>query len=177
MTTDIHALDQYIGNYVDISEGEHGAAGFLVNVSDNVNYNDGDAFRWVTLDWGHGWPIRATTRITMAQPPAKEAAPITENPVQIIHQQMDGHPCSDPDCPNRTRALKVMRALRAWQARQNDQHWIHHYLDKLKSLLDDPVSVGDLLREARSEGAPPHILDRMQSLVDQNKKLHDQGWS
>lgn len=169
MTTDIHALDQYIGRYVSISEGAEGAAGYIVDVGDNVNY-DGGAHRWVTLDWGQGWPVRATTVIAPALPPTGQVAPEVENPVQIIHQQMDGKPCSDLDCPNRMRAPKVMRALRAWQARQADQYWIHHYMDKLKSLLDDPVSVGDILREARHEGVPPHILKRMELLVDHHAK-------
>lgn len=165
MSTDIHALDQYIGRYVTISEGAEGAAGFLVDVNNDVNY-DGGAHRWVTLDWGQGWPVRETTEINLAQPLDGQVAPEVENPIQIVHQQMDGRPCSDAACPNAARAPQAMRALRVWQAKQADQYWVHHYVDRLKALLDDPVSVGDLLRDARIEGAPPHIVERMQSLVD-----------
>lgn len=169
MTPDIHSLDQYIGHYVVISEGHEGASGWLVDVSDDVKY-DGGPHRWVSLDWGQGWPVRETTEIVLGQPPEGEPAPEVENPIQLIHQQMDGRPCADALCPNLARAPKVMRAIRVWQMKQSDHYWVHHYVKPLKNLLADPVSVGDLLRDARSEGAPPHILDRMQSLVNWHEK-------
>jgi hypothetical protein len=163
VSTDLHDLDKFIGRYVAISEGPEGAAGWLVNVSDHVKY-DGSPHRWVTLDWGQGWPVRETTEITLEEPPAGEKAPRVENPIQVIHQQMDGKSCSGTNCPNAVRAANAMRALRAWQARQADQYWVHHYAKRMDSLRGDPVSITELLRDARGEGAPPHIMDRLESL-------------
>lgn len=178
--TDIHDLDRYIGRYVVISEGNEGGAGYLVDVSDNVNY-DGDAFRWVTFDWGQGWPVREKTEITLADPPAGEAAPGVENPIDVMHEAIhasDGTSCesSDLSCVSAMRAYGALAAFRRWRMKQADQYWMHHYVDKLLALRNDPVSVTDLIREARSEGAPPHILERMQEVVDRVRKEGRQ-WS
>lgn len=166
MTTDIHDLDQYIRKYVDIDDSGHGgASGYVVDIDDNVTYSQGPS-RWITLDWGQGWLIRPTTRIAVIEPPPGTEVPMVGNPIDIIHAQMDGRPCPGPDCVNRERAPKAMRALRAWRARQSDQYWIHHFVRPLKSFLGDPSAVDDLLREARSEGAPPHVVERMESMTN-----------
>jgi hypothetical protein len=83
---------------------------------------------------------------------------------------MDGRPCWDANCPNRARAFKAMRALRVWRMKQADQYWLHHYVKRLEVFRDDPRSVDELIREARSEGAPPHILERMQTIATETNQ-------
>jgi hypothetical protein len=169
VSTDLHDLDKFIGRYVVISEGPNGAAGWLVDVSDDVKY-DGGAHRWVALDWGQGWPVRETTEIIPGKPPAGETAPEVENPIEVMHRAMhrsDGSRCRIPAlCPFGKHLPLALRDFREWQAKQGDQYWVHHYVKRLKGFLGDPISVGELLRDARAEGAPPHILERMQSMVD-----------
>lgn len=169
MSTDIHGLDQYIGRYIAISEGSEGAAGWLVDVADDVKY-DGGPHRWVTFDWGQGWLVRETTEITLGEPPAGETAPEVENPIEMMHQAMhrsDGSRCQIPSfCPFRMHLPSALRDFREWQMKQGDQYWVCHYVKRLKGFLGDPVSVGELLRDARAEGVPPHILERMQNLVN-----------
>lgn len=168
MTTDIHDLDQYIGQYVSVTQGEGGGSGFVVDVADQVDYIP-EPIRWITFDYGMGWPISADTEIVMDEPPTGQQAPEgVENPVQVIHLAMhaDGQCPDEKRCLYIARARKGLRALRIWRMKQSDQYWKNQYVNRLRRLLDDPVSVGDILREARHEGCPPHIQDHMQAIVD-----------
>jgi hypothetical protein len=167
--SDIHDLDRYIGRYVTLAEGEESAAGFLVDVADDVKYTTRPV-RWITLDWRQGWPISADTAITVApEPPAGERLPDGVcNPIDVMHRAMHaGSDCVEgPHCIKSTYAYSALRSFRQWQERQCDQYWVHHYVNRLKACLDDDDTTGNLIRDARHEGAPSHILDRMQSLVD-----------
>lgn len=171
--TDINDLDRHIGAYVDLSEGEHGAAGFLVDVSDDVKYEPRPV-RWVALDWGQGWPVSADTAITvLAEPPAGEHLPESvRNPIQVMHEAMHAESeCADRShCPEAASARTALKAFRRWQERQSEQYWVHTYVNRVKGGLNDADFTSNFIRDARSEGAPPHIIERMQSLVDWHEK-------
>jgi hypothetical protein len=171
--SDIHDLDRHIGRYVTLAEGEASAAGFLVDVIDDVKY-DPRPVRWITLDWGQGWPVSADTAITVApEPPAGESLPNgVQNPIDVMHRAMHaGSDCTEgARCLKSTYAYAALRAFREWQERQSDRYWVHHYVDRVKASPDDDRLASNLIREAKSEGAPPHIIDCMQSLVDWRKK-------
>lgn len=173
MSTDIHDLDRHIGRYVTLTEGSESAAGFLVDVVDDVKYEPRPV-RWIALDWGQGWPVSADTMVTVSpEPPAGESKPDgVQNPIDVMHRAMhDGG-----DCPEGTRCLKptyahtALRSFRQWQEKQSDRYWVHHYVNRVKAVLGDDNSVSDLIRDAKSEGAPPHIVERMQDILDRAAK-------
>jgi hypothetical protein len=165
MTTDIHELDQYIGQYVSLDENGEGMAGFVVDVYDKVEYAP-HPVRSVIMDYGYGFAVGAHTVITTPDPPEGEIAPSVENPVQLVHAVLDGKPCPNAGCVNRGRALLAVRAMRVWRLRQDDAYWKHEYVTRAYGCMDDPVSMGDVIREARHEGAPPHILETMKSIAE-----------
>lgn len=168
--TDIHSLDQYIGRYVDLSEDGEGMAGFLVDVCDDVDYVP-HPVRSVSLDYGYGMRVSENTVITTPDPPEGETAPRVENPVQIVHAILDGRPCSSAGCANRGRALLAVRAMRVWRMRQTDAYWQHAYVSKVRGYAKSCIqSAGEIAREARDEGAPPHILEMLDGIIDRERR-------
>lgn len=164
MSTDIHALDQYIGRYVDLAENGEGMAGFLVDVCDEVDYIP-HPVRSVTFDYGYGFRVSADTVVTTPDPPEGQAPPSTENPVDLIHGILDGRPCSDAGCVNRVGALRSVRAMRIWRMRQTMAYWQHIYVSRARAFRDDPVSLSDVRREVVHEGAPQEIIDHIDSIA------------
>lgn len=169
MTTDIHALDQYVGQYVSLEENGEGMAGFVVDVYDKVEYAP-HPVRSVVLDYGYGFSVSANTVITTPDAPGGETPPAVENPVQLVHAVLDGKPCSNAGCVNRGRALLAVRTMRIWRMRQDDAYWKHEYVNKAYGCMDDPVSLGEIFSEARCEGAPAHILEKLESISELAQK-------
>ncbi|MFE0472741.1 hypothetical protein ACFW2V_14100 [Streptomyces sp. NPDC058947] len=171
--SDIHDLDRYIGRYITLTEGGDSAAGFLVDVVDDVRYAPRPV-RWVTLDWGQGWPVTAETAITVApEPPAGERLPDSvQNPIDVMHLAMHaGGNCTEgAHCLKATYAYTALRSFRQWQERQSDRYWVHHYVDRMKADPGNERFTARLIQEARAEGAPQHIVERMQSLADHVQK-------
>lgn len=173
MITDIHTLDQYIGKYVDLSEGEDGMAGFLVDVYDVVDYIP-HPVRAVSLDYGYGFRVSADTVIRVLEAPDGQEPPKVENPVQLVHAVMDGRPCSDAGCANRGRALLAVRAMRVWRMRQEDAFWEYKYVRQVRGYAKSCLtSASDIAREARDEGAPPHIMEKMDAIL--KRAMEGQG--
>jgi hypothetical protein len=165
--SDIHDPDRYIGRYVTLAEDDESAAGFLVDVTDDVRYEPRPV-RWVALDWGQGWPVSADTTITVApEPPVEPEPDNVQNPIDVMHRAMHaGGDCTEgTHCIKSTYAYAALRAFRGWQERQSDRYWVHHYVDRVKASPDDDSLASNLIREAKSEGAPlahhrPHAVPR-----------------
>ncbi len=118
--TDIHDLDQHIGRYIDVQEGNFGAAGFLVNVLDRVEYVP-EPVRWITLDWGQGVRVSADTVLTFPKIPKGEQVPRIVNPIQVMHDEMHGdRSCREGGgCAYRGLAIRALRGFRSWHMQQN----------------------------------------------------------
>lgn len=172
MTTDIHSLDRYIGRYVSMSNGVDGMAGYAVNVLDKVEYTPGPV-RVVVLNYGFGFPVGADTEIDLAVPPNGEVAPEVENPIVALHRALhadDSTKCIGPECPHGTRSTVALRSFRVWQMRQSDQYWKNVWVDKAEAFRHDPCSVGEILRDAGEQGAPPHILDSIRAIAEKARE-------
>lgn len=178
--TDINDLDRLIGRYVSISQGTDGMAGFVVEVSDKVTYEP-EPRRVVVLDYGYGFPVGADTIVWLTVPPDGETAPRVENPIDVVHQTMhdsDGGQCPMPDrvCSYLVLASASMRAFRVWQMRQQDAYWKNVWVRRAKGFQGDPLSVSEIEREARDEGAPPHILEAIKQLYTATTEEEADSW-
>jgi hypothetical protein len=169
MTTDIHDLDKYIGKYVSITDEDgEGGSGYVVEVRDRVEYQK-EPSRILVWDWGGGWPVSASATVEEVGAPAGEVPPAyVENPITILHLALDGGPCPSPEtCPSERQAADGLRSFRAWQQRQDDAYWQRVWVDRARAFMDDPHSISEITRDARDEGAPPHIISAMEALVEQ----------
>lgn len=169
MTTDIHGLDRYIGRYVSFSEGADGMAGWVVDVVDKIEYRPHPT-RAVVLDYGYAFSVSDTTEIVVtAEPSQGDPKPEwVRNPIEAMHEAMHrGSDCLDGTaCAFIGHAYHALRAMRLWRMRQDDAYWKHHWVDKARSYAADPLSVGEIYRDARDEGAPPHILDAIAAITN-----------
>lgn len=169
MSTDIHGLDRHIGRYAVLTNGQDSAAGFIVNVLDEVHYNP-EPCRWITLDWGQGWPVTRDTTISIEEPPAGEKLPGgVRNPIEEMHQALhsDTSACRVPDgrCPYARQSATGLRTFRLWRQRQGDAYWMHVWVERARGYAGhDDGSVSEIYRGARNEGAPVHILEMIEAL-------------
>lgn len=167
--TDINDLDQHVGRYVDITSPDGtGASGFLVEVSDQIEYQPHPA-RIAILDYGYGWPVGQDTRIDFPDPPESHSDPEAVGPVRAMHLAMHyGDECEDvEECTYERLAVHAIRGFREWQMKQVDAYWENQYVSKVRSYAKsgDGHEVGDVIRDARHEGAPPHMVDRMERIA------------
>lgn len=176
--TDIHDLDRHIGRYVDLQEDGEGMAGFLIDVGDEVDYIP-KPVRYVTLDYGFGMRVSADTALTFPEPPGDQQPPKVVSPVRAMHLAMHaGRPCVDEvNCAYEGRAVRALRAFREWRMRQSDAFWQHHFVREVRGYAQqgDMESVGEIMRDARDEGAPQHILDHLQIMADRAAKASREG--
>lgn len=172
MTTDIHGLDRYIGQYVSLSEGVDGMAGWVVDVVDKVEYRPHPT-RAVVLDYGYGFSVSETTEITLVTPSAQDGVrPYwAANPIDMVHKTMHaGSDCIDGDaCVLAGQARQAVRDMRIWRLKQTNAYWKHHWVDKARGYAADPCSVSEIYRDARDEGAPPHVLDAIEAVTRQRQ--------
>lgn len=175
-STDIHDLDRYIGHYVDIAEGDHGMAGFVIDVVDKVEYTP-EPHRVILVDYGYGFPVGADTVIIEVSAPPGATAPTVENPIDAMHQAMheeDDSRCFIPAlCPYAGRSAAALHAFRIWRMKQNDAYWIQNWVNRARDY--DDISVDEIIRDARHEGAPLHILDLMRRDAERTRAAKTDG--
>lgn len=165
---DINDLDRHVGQYVDLQNADEGAAGYLVDIQDEVHYEPGPT-RWVVFDWGQSFPVSAETVITFPEPPEGETPPDFINPVRAVHLAMhDEASCADAaNCAYEEQAVRALKALRIWRMKQTDALWENRYVRRVRSYAEtgDGHDVGEIIRDAVHEGAPPHMIDRMKTVA------------
>lgn len=176
--TDINDLDRHIGRYVDLQDGEDGGSGFLVDVKDEVDYTP-KPVRWISFDWGQGFPVSADTAMAFPDPPLGEEPPEFNNPIRAMHLAVhNGARCHDVEnCVHEGQSVRAMRALRIWRMKQTDAFWENQYVRKVRAYAKsgDAHDVGDIIRDATFEGAPPHMIDRMKRIATEELKQSAQG--
>lgn len=167
--TDINDLDRHIGRYVDFSQGDDGAAGFLVDIDDLVEY-DPKPTRWITFDWGQGWPVTEDTEMSFPDPPKGGEKPSMVNPVRAVHLAMhDGGECRNAEtCDYEGLAIRAVRGFRNWRIRQCDAYWENKYVRRVYGYAEDGNTheMGEVIREAERREAPPHMIERMEAIAE-----------
>lgn len=65
------------------------------------------------------------------------------------------------------RARLTADEIAAWTTKAlevSDRYWEKAYVREAEGYIDCPTSVGDIYRDARDDGAPQHILDRLEAI-------------
>lgn len=168
--TDIHALDQYIGRHVRVTDrnGE-GGSGWVVDVEDSLDYIDRKPTRFIGFDWGGGWRIGENTVIEEVEPREGDDPGFIEGPIQAMHGAMheaDDTVCIGPECPHGSRSATALRAFRIWRMKRSDAYWRNEYVNRAYAFSGDPVSTGQILRKATEEGAPSYVLDMLKAIAE-----------
>lgn len=172
--TDINDLDQYLGKYVSLTDPDgEGAAGFLVQVLDEVDYIPYPV-RTVVLDWGQGWRVGESTEVDACQAaPDGQEAPRVTGGIDVLHEFAHDGGCPDGNC--RVRARRQLRALREWRMKQENAYWQHRFVRRVRKNREDPAAVAHVIRQAEEEGAPQDILDHLQILAERAYKAVAMG--
>lgn len=174
MTTDIHDLDRHVGRYVSITSANgEGGSGYVTKIGDAVDYPEGVPSRAVGFDWGGGWLVDENTVVEEIEPLDQYEPGLIRNPIEVMHEAMhaaDRTVCIGPECPHGSRATVALRAFRAWQVKQGDKYWKYQHIQKLRAHLEDPASIGEILGDARHEGAPPHIMDQLEAIAERARR-------